>query len=135
MKRACVSGIVFAAMLVGSAALMSPAAQQLPASGQPPPPWTLGDDEIREIVNRVRAGRDLTPKVWPDGAHVAVGLSFDLDNETGSLRDNLHSPALLSQGDTARAPGCRACYSCSTGTGLLRHSSFRLSARCFTRIR
>ena len=97
--------MVFAVMLLGSAALMSPAAQQLPASGQPPPPWTLGDDEIREIVNRVRAGRDLTPKVWPDGAHVAVGLSFDLDNETGSLRDNQHSPALLSQGEYGSRAG------------------------------
>jgi peptidoglycan-N-acetylglucosamine deacetylase len=105
VKRACVSGIVFAVMILGSAALMSPAAQQLPASGQPPPPWTLGDDEIREIVDRVRAGRDLTPKVWPDGAHVAVGLSFDLDNETGSLRDNLHSPALLSQGEYGSRAG------------------------------
>ncbi len=108
-------------MFSGPAGVMSPAAQQPPAAG--PPPWELGDDEIREIVNRVRAGRDLTPKAWPDGAHVAVGLSFDLDNETGSLRDNLYSPALLSQGDTDRAPACRVCSSCSTGTRFPRRSS------------
>jgi peptidoglycan/xylan/chitin deacetylase (PgdA/CDA1 family) len=82
---------------------MSPAAQQQPSSG--PPPWTLGDEQIREIVSRVRAGRDLTPKAWPEGARVAVGLSFDLDNETGSLRDNQHSPALLSQGEYGSRAG------------------------------
>jgi hypothetical protein len=26
------------------------------------PPWTLAESQIREIVGRVRAGRDLTPK-------------------------------------------------------------------------
>jgi peptidoglycan/xylan/chitin deacetylase (PgdA/CDA1 family) len=103
MKRACVAGM-FIAMLSGSAALVSPAAQQAPAT-QPPRPWTLGEEQIREVVNRVRAGRDLTPKAWPDGARVAVGLSFDLDNETGSLRDNMHSPALLSQGEYGSRAG------------------------------
>ena len=68
-------------------------------------PWTLTDEQIREIVNRVRAGRDLTPKTWPNGARVAVGLSFDLDNETTSLRDNLSSPSLLSQGEYGSRAG------------------------------
>jgi peptidoglycan/xylan/chitin deacetylase (PgdA/CDA1 family) len=56
-------------------------------------------------VGRVRAGRDLTPKVWPNGARVAVGLSFDVDNETGSLRDNLQSPSVLSQGEYGSRAG------------------------------
>jgi peptidoglycan/xylan/chitin deacetylase (PgdA/CDA1 family) len=70
-----------------------------------PAPWTLTDAEIREIVGRVRAGRDLTPKSWPGGARVAVGLSFDLDNETGTLRDLGRSPALLSQGEYGSRAG------------------------------
>lgn len=70
-----------------------------------PPPWTLTEPQIREIVGRVRAGRDLTPKQWPNGARVAVGLSFDLDNETGSLRDERHSPSLLSQGEYGSRAG------------------------------
>ncbi len=76
------------------------------ASAQAPPkPWMLGEAQIREIVGRVRAGRDLTPKVWPNGARVAVGLSFDVDNETGSLRDNLQSPSVLSQGEYGSRAG------------------------------
>lgn len=70
-----------------------------------PAPWTLTEAEIREIVGRVRAGRDLTPKSWPAGARVAVGLSFDLDNETGTLRDLGRSPALLSQGEYGSRAG------------------------------
>jgi peptidoglycan/xylan/chitin deacetylase (PgdA/CDA1 family) len=77
-------------------------AQQEPA---PPPPWTLSEAQIRQIVGHVRAGRDLTPKQWPNDAKVAVGLSFDLDNETGSLRDNRHSPSLLSQGEYGSRAG------------------------------
>jgi peptidoglycan/xylan/chitin deacetylase (PgdA/CDA1 family) len=70
-----------------------------------PPPWTLTDTQLREIVGRVRAGQDLTPKSWPEGARVAVGLSFDLDNETGTLRDNGTSPALFSQGEYGSRAG------------------------------
>jgi hypothetical protein len=63
------------------------------------PPWTLSEAQVRARVDRVRAGRDLTPKAWPGGARVAVGLSFDLDNETGPLRDGSESPALFAQGE------------------------------------
>lgn len=70
-----------------------------------PPPWTLSEADLRAIVGRVRAGRDLTPPAWPDGARVVVGLSFDLDNETGSLRDGRQSPSLLSQGEYGSRAG------------------------------
>lgn len=98
MKRS----IVFAIVLSGLVASTSPLAQQTPTTA---PPWTLTDAQIREIVGRVRAGRDLTPKSWPNGAQVAVGLSFDLDNETGTLRDGGTSPALFSQGEYGSRAG------------------------------
>ena len=63
------------------------------------PPWKLTEAHLRARVGRVRAGHDLTPKSWPNGARVAVGLSFDLDNETGPLRDGSDSPARLAQGE------------------------------------
>ena len=71
----------------------------------PPPPWTLTEAQIREVVNRVRAGRDLSPRSWPDGARVAVGLSFDVDNETVTLRDNGQSVSQLSQGEYGARAG------------------------------
>lgn len=63
------------------------------------PAWTMTDAEIRAVVERVRAGRDLTPKSWPGGARIAVGLSFDFDNETIVLRDGGESVSQLSQGE------------------------------------
>jgi peptidoglycan/xylan/chitin deacetylase (PgdA/CDA1 family) len=36
---------------------------------------------------------------------VAVGLSFDLDNETGPLRDGSESPSLFEQGEYGSRAG------------------------------
>ena len=66
---------------------------------QPPKPWLLPQDRIQSIVSAVRAGKDLTPTSWPEGAKVAVALSFDFDAETNSLRDAQYSPGGLSQGE------------------------------------
>jgi len=43
-------------------------------------------EDIRVIVGRVGKGRSLQPDTWPDGARVAVLLSFDADDETVELR-------------------------------------------------
>jgi peptidoglycan/xylan/chitin deacetylase (PgdA/CDA1 family) len=70
-----------------------------------PAPWTLSEQQVRAIVSRVRAGRDLSPKSWPNGARVAVGLSFDFDNETVTLRDGRDSVSQLSQGEYGARAG------------------------------
>jgi peptidoglycan-N-acetylglucosamine deacetylase len=82
----------FAAVLPGFAAR----AQQPP---RPRPAWEWSNDTIRKVVNAVRAGRSLQPKQWPNGARVAVLLSFDADNETVSLRFAEPTIGALSQGE------------------------------------
>jgi len=76
MWRACLIGIVL------SVAVLRPAAQSTtpqPVPGpQPGLAWT--PDQITKAARHVRAGRRLTPKSWPNGARVAVCLSFDPDN-------------------------------------------------------
>lgn len=63
-------------------------------------PWDWPEEQVRSIVNQVRAGRDLTPSSWPGGARVAVLLSFDVDNETvQGLRDGQVNIGSLSQGE------------------------------------
>lgn len=93
-----------ATLTVAVLAAIAVSAQQ-PVPPQAPEPWKLTENQIREIVGRVRAGRDLTPRTWPNGARVAVGLSFDVDNETGSLRDGRDTPSLLSQGEYGSRAG------------------------------
>jgi len=69
------------------------------AAQERPPAWKWSFPEIEDVVNKVRAGRDLTPKTWPGGARVAVALSFDMDAETGFLRSGQTSPQPLSRGE------------------------------------
>ena len=75
-----------------------PLVAQAPA---PPrrPAWEWSNDTIKSVVNAVRAGRSLQPRQWPDGARVAVLLSFDADNETVSLRFAEPTIGALSQGE------------------------------------
>lgn len=63
------------------------------------PGWEWSDERVVEVVNEVRAGRDLNPDEWPGGARVAVLLSFDVDNETVTgLRFGDATVGSLSQG-------------------------------------
>ncbi|MGA2982244.1 MAG: polysaccharide deacetylase [Terriglobia bacterium] len=63
------------------------------------PVWEWDFPRIQALVEKVRAGRDLTPQKWPLGARVAVGLSFDFDAESGPLRSGNYSPQPLSRGE------------------------------------
>lgn len=68
---------------------------------QPGLKWT--DEQLRQAVAPMRAGRKLTPKSWPSGAKVAVCLSWDMDNETFNLAAGTTAPVVLSQGEYGAA--------------------------------
>jgi peptidoglycan/xylan/chitin deacetylase (PgdA/CDA1 family) len=67
--------------------------------------WTL--DSAMTVVNTVRAGRSLQPAAWPNGAKVAVALSFDVDNETIALRFGEPNAGSLSMGQYGSRQGLR----------------------------
>lgn len=95
--------IAFASLVVaGAIGATSPEAQQ-PSD----PLVRMSEDEVARIVGRVRAGRSLQPDAWPNGARVAVLLSFDVDNETLSLRGQPPSIGALSQGQYGARVGLR----------------------------
>ena len=95
MKKAAGFGLAFFFFLATVSMVFS-------QENKPEKPWLLTQDQVNSIVNAVRAGKDLTPSAWPEGAKVAVALSFDFDAETNALRDGQHSPGILSQGDHVR---------------------------------
>jgi peptidoglycan/xylan/chitin deacetylase (PgdA/CDA1 family) len=64
-------------------------------------PWQISPERLKSVTAAVRAGEDLTPSTWPEGAKVAVALSFDFDAESNALRDGDYSPGVLSQGEYA----------------------------------
>ena len=65
----------------------------------------LGEDQWREKINRVRAGRSLSPSGWPDGAKCAVALSFDCDHETFELGMGKSAIGRLAWGEFGRRVG------------------------------
>lgn len=83
-----------ASLLVLTLSAPTARAQQNPAVK---PGWQWTFDSAMTVVNAVRAGRSLKPATWPGGARVAVLLSFDVDNETISLRYGEPNVGHLSQ--------------------------------------
>lgn len=68
-------------------------------------PWQWPEEVWRAKVERVRAGRNLKPPTWKDGARCAVALSFDVDHETNELRDGGKSVGRLSSGQYGNRVG------------------------------
>ena len=84
--------------------MVLPAARgQQQGANQPGTTWT--ERQLRDIVDLARVGRKLTPKSWPNGARVAVCLSFDDDTEAPLLRDGTSSPTALSASDFGAESG------------------------------
>ncbi len=84
--------------------------QSVYVSGQAPAPnnqpgTRLSLDELKKEMFRLGAGRRLHPTVWPNGARVAVALSFDVDNATTSLRSGDLGSEVLSRGEYGAVDG------------------------------
>ncbi len=78
------------------------------AADEQAPLWSQTPAQIKQTVNLVRAGRDLNPAVWPNGARVAVSLSFDVDTEAvwlGFIGQS--SPSYMSRGEYGARVGMR----------------------------
>jgi len=68
-------------------------------------PWNLQEDQWRQLVARVRAGRALAPSAWPQGARCAVAFSFDCDHETFELGAGGSTVGRLAWGEFGRRVG------------------------------
>ena len=89
-------------LLLAPSVLLS---QAQPTPSPVKPGWRWSMDTVRTVVNAVRAGKSLQPNAWPNGARVAVLLSFDVDNETVALRFGEPNPGSLSQGQYGSREG------------------------------
>ena len=85
------------------------------------PPWKDSEQHWRGLLSRVRAGRTLKPKSWPDGARAAVALSFDCDHETYELGSGGQAIGRLAWGEFGRRVGVPKILEC------LRRESVRAS--------
>src|SRR3981189_1124092 len=101
-RRSSLHVICVFVVVIGLMTLPVARAQQQGAN-QPGTRWT--EPQLGEGVDVARVGRKLTPKSWPNGARVAVCLSFDDDTEAPLLRDGTTSPTTLSASDFGAESG------------------------------
>ncbi len=95
-------------LVVVSLSLVGTFLSSLGLAQTPQPGINLDLEEIRTIANRVRAGRSLQPTTWPNGARVAVSISFDVDNDTIAIaRSETPSIGAMSQGEYGARVGLR----------------------------
>src|SRR3954470_14124627 len=80
------------------------------AMAQTPPPVAmpgikLGLDALKAQYAQIGAGKRLKPKRWPNGARVAVALSFDVDNATVPLSRGDLGSEVISRGQYGAIDG------------------------------
>jgi peptidoglycan/xylan/chitin deacetylase (PgdA/CDA1 family) len=104
MKRHAVRIMLIAGTIVAWTATGFVQQQEPAAGGGPGLKRSL--DELKRAAGAVRAGRILTPKAWPNGAKVAVCISFDIDNESPMLARDLNPlPTALSETEYGATEG------------------------------
>lgn len=80
----------------------TPAAQE--ARPDPLPGTKLSVDQLKAQMFHVSAGQRLKG-TWPNGARIAVGLSFDVDNATATLSTGNLDYEILSRGEYGAVDG------------------------------
>ena len=96
-------------------------------------PWQWPEKHWRGLVNRVRAGLQLRPTSWKDGARCAIALSFDCDHETNELRDGGKSIGRLSWGQYGSQIGVPRILDLLHRHDVRATFSYRASSRRFIR--
>src|SRR5688572_2956003 len=93
------------AVVAAAAAILTGAviAAQQAAPPQPGRKWT--EAQLREASGHVRAGRSLNPKSWPNGARVAVALTFNVTNAANQLARGDTAVVAMTGGEFGAAQG------------------------------
>ena len=81
----------------------TPAAAQEPRP-DPLPGTKLSIDQLKAQMFHVSAGKRLKP-TWPNGAKIAVGFSFDVDNATATLSTGTIDYEIISRGEYGAIDG------------------------------
>ena len=97
--------IAFVAAVLMGCTSCGTSAQTHPAAANPWPGINLGLDELKAQYKHYYAYRRLKPKKWPNGARLAVALSFDIDNSTPTLARGTPGSEPMSRGQYGAVDG------------------------------
>jgi peptidoglycan/xylan/chitin deacetylase (PgdA/CDA1 family) len=103
MVRYILAVTLFAALGACAQSPETPAVAQEPRS-DPLPGTKLSVDQLKAQMFHVSAGRRLKGP-WPNGAKIAVGFSFDVDNATATLSTGNLDYEILSRGEYGAVDG------------------------------
>lgn len=81
------------------------AQQPQPARPDSQPGRKWSEEQLRQAASHVRAGRSLNPKSWPNGARVAVALTFNLNNSANQLARGDSAVVAMTGGEFGAAQG------------------------------
>jgi peptidoglycan/xylan/chitin deacetylase (PgdA/CDA1 family) len=95
-------GVLGVVMLTGCTSATT-TAQTKPAN--PFPGVGLSLEELKAKYQHMYVGKRLKPKKWPNGARVAVALSFDIDNASGTLARGTPGSEPMSRGQYGAIDG------------------------------
>jgi peptidoglycan-N-acetylglucosamine deacetylase len=76
-----------------------------PSAATNQPGLYLTFDQLKSEAFHLSAGRRLKPPSWPNGAKVAVALSFDVDNATTLLRNGDLGSEVMTRGEYGAVDG------------------------------
>jgi len=99
------AGAILCASLLIGCAPGTTTAQTRAAPANPWPGINLSLDELKAQYTHYYAGKRLKPKKWPNGARVAVALSFDIDNSTPVLGRGVPGSEPMSRGQYGAVDG------------------------------
>jgi len=99
------SSVMLAASLLIGCASGTTTAQTRTAASNPWPGISLSLDELKAQYQHYYAGKRLKPKKWPNGARVAVALSFDIDNSKPTLARGVPGSEPMSRGQYGAVDG------------------------------
>jgi peptidoglycan/xylan/chitin deacetylase (PgdA/CDA1 family) len=89
--------------VIAAAVLTASAQQQARPDRQPGRKWS--EEQLRRESSHVRAGRSLNPKAWPNGARVAVALTFNVSNSANQLARGDTAVVAMTGGEFGAAQG------------------------------
>jgi len=88
-----------------TACTQAPPTTATPSAASNQPGLYLSIDQLKAQAFHLSAGRRLKPPSWPNGAKVAVALSFDVDNATTLLRSGDLGSEVMTRGEYGAVDG------------------------------
>jgi len=103
MQNRFLSAFVMTGVFSLAVFAQQPSLPRTPGDTQPGRKWT--DDQLKQAVGAVRAGRKLTPRSWPNGARVAVALTFSVNNSANMFARGDSAVVQLTGGEFGAVTG------------------------------